>query len=66
MAKNFPKLTIDNKTKMQKLREHMRQGYRPPQTNARKAYIQTAEKNEDEEKILKVVRGKKDYSRLLI
>lgn len=30
MAKNFPKLTIDNKTKMQKLREHMRQGYRSP------------------------------------
>lgn len=45
----------------------MRQDYLPPPpTNARKAYIKTAEKNEDGEKILKVVRGKKDYSRLLI
>lgn len=41
MTKNFPKLTIDNETKM---RKHTRGKITTPQTNARKAYIQTAEK----------------------
>lgn len=57
MARNFPKLMIDNKTKIQVVQRT--QGKIIPKKQMTEKYlgISTLLKNEDE-KILKVVRGK--------